>query len=40
MSWNLRDQHMFWIWFTETSAVAAQKTAYATGADDTYPFGL
>jgi protein-L-isoaspartate(D-aspartate) O-methyltransferase len=38
---ELSRQFDAWIWFTETSAVAAQETAaYAAGPDDTYPFGL
>jgi erythromycin esterase-like protein len=38
---ELSRQFDAWIWFTETSAVAAQETAtYATGPDETYPFGL
>jgi erythromycin esterase-like protein len=38
---ELSRQFDAWIWFTETSAVSAQKAAaYGTGPDDTYPFGL
>ena len=38
---ELSQQFDAWIWFTETSAVAAQETAYAAaGPDETYPFGL
>jgi erythromycin esterase-like protein len=37
---ELSRQFDAWIWFTETSAVAAQVTAYAAGPDVTYPFGL
>jgi len=38
---ELSRQFDAWIWFTETRAVAAQKTAYAAaGPDETYPFGL
>jgi protein-L-isoaspartate(D-aspartate) O-methyltransferase len=38
---ELSRQFDAWIWFTETSAVAAQETAaYAAGPDETYPFGL
>jgi protein-L-isoaspartate(D-aspartate) O-methyltransferase len=37
---ELSRQFDAWIWFTETSAVAAQQTAYAAGPDETYPFGL
>jgi protein-L-isoaspartate(D-aspartate) O-methyltransferase len=38
---ELSHQFDAWIWFTETSAVAAQETAaYAAGPDETYPFGL
>jgi protein-L-isoaspartate(D-aspartate) O-methyltransferase len=39
---ELSRQFDAWIWFTETSAVAAQTTAaaYAGGPDETYPSGL
>ena len=38
---ELARQFDAWIWFTETRAVAVQKTAYAAaGPDETYPFGL
>jgi len=39
---ELSRQFDAWIWFTETSAVAAQKTAAyaAAGPDETYPFGF
>jgi protein-L-isoaspartate(D-aspartate) O-methyltransferase len=38
---ELSRQFDAWIWFTETSAVAVQETAYAAaGPDETYPFGL
>src|SRR6516164_297524 len=38
---ELSRQFDAWIWFTETSAVAAQQiAAYAGGPDETYPFGL
>jgi protein-L-isoaspartate(D-aspartate) O-methyltransferase len=38
---ELSRQFDAWIWFTETSAVAAQGTAaYSDGPDETYPFGL
>jgi protein-L-isoaspartate(D-aspartate) O-methyltransferase len=38
---ELSRQFDAWIWFSETSAVGAhQAGAYATGPDDTYPFGL
>ena len=38
---ELSRQFDAWIWFAETSAVGAhQAAAYATGPDDTYPFGL
>ena len=38
---ELSRQFDAWIWFTQTSAVAAQQTAaYAGGPDETYPFGL
>ena len=38
---ELSRQFDAWIWFTETSAVAAQGTvAYSAGPDETYPFGL
>ena len=38
---ELSRQFDAWIWFAETSAVAAQQTAaYAAGPDETYPFGL
>jgi protein-L-isoaspartate(D-aspartate) O-methyltransferase len=39
---ELSRQFDAWIWFTETSAVAAQETAatYAAGPDETYPSGL
>ena len=37
---ELSRQFDAWIWFTETSAVAARQTAYAAGPDETYPFGL
>jgi Erythromycin esterase len=39
---ELSRQFDAWIWFTETSAVAAQETAAinAAGPDETYPSGL
>jgi erythromycin esterase-like protein len=38
---ELSRQFDAWIWFTETSAVAAQEIAtYAAGPDETYPSGL
>jgi erythromycin esterase-like protein len=38
---ELSRQFDAWIWFTETSAVAAQEiAAYAAGPDETYPSGL
>jgi protein-L-isoaspartate(D-aspartate) O-methyltransferase len=37
---ELSRQFDAWIWFTETSAVAAHGEAHPHGPDETYPFGL
>jgi protein-L-isoaspartate(D-aspartate) O-methyltransferase len=37
---ELSRQFDAWIWFTETSAVAAHPEAHPHGPDETYPFGL
>jgi erythromycin esterase-like protein len=37
---ELSRQFDAWIWFTETTAVAARAEAHPHGPDETYPFGL